>query len=106
MVLPDYLIQDEHGSIRFAGHRIGLAHLLHYYKEGYAPEMMWNEYPTLPLSLIHKVIAYYLDNEAEVDAYLAQCREEMERQRRQPPAGPTLEEMRRRFDKLRKAKGA
>jgi uncharacterized protein (DUF433 family) len=106
MVLPDYLSQDDHGSIRLTGHRVGLAHLLHYYKEGYSAEMLWNEYPTIPLATIHKVIAFYLDNQTEVDAYLAQAKDELDRQRSQPAFGPTLTKMRQRLDSLRKAQGA
>ena len=106
MVLPDFLTQDELGSIRLTGHRIGLAHLLHYYQEGYSPEMIWSEYPALPLALIHKVIAFYLEQQAAVDAYLVQCREKVERQRRQPAAGPSVVELRQRLLLQREAKGA
>ena len=106
MDLPDFLTRDEQGSIRLVGHRVGLAHLLHYYNEGYSPEMLWSEYPAIPLALIYKIIAFYLENQAEVDAYLAQCRDEIEQQRRRPTPGPTVAEMRRRLQAQRPAKGA
>jgi uncharacterized protein (DUF433 family) len=106
MTLPDFLNQDEFGSIRIAGHRIGLAHLLHFYNEGYSPEMLWSEYPRLPLALIHKVIAFYLENQKEVDVYLARCRDDIEQQRASAPAAPTLAELRRRLESSRKAQGA
>jgi len=106
MTLPDFLTQDEGGWVSLAGHRIGLAHLVEYYNEGYSPEMLWDEYPALSLALIHKVIAFYLENRDEVDAYIAQCQEEIERQRRAAPPMPTLAELRRRLEAKRRAEGA
>jgi hypothetical protein len=35
--------------------------------------MLAAHYPTLPLALVHKVLAFYLDNQSEVDAYVAAC---------------------------------
>lgn len=106
MTLPDFLTQDEFGSIRLSGHRIDLAHLLHYYNEGYSPEMLWSEYPALPLALIHKIIGFYLENQPEADAYLAQHRQEMDRYRAQPVSGPSLKELRQRLESMRTAQGA
>jgi uncharacterized protein (DUF433 family) len=106
MLLPDFLTQDELGSIRLTGHRVGLAHLLHAYQEGYSPEMLWSEYPTIPLPLIHKVIAFYLEQQADVDTYLAHCQEEIDHQRRLPATGPSVAELRQRLQALRAAKGA
>jgi uncharacterized protein (DUF433 family) len=85
MNLPDFLSQDTTGEIRLTGHRIGLYHVVHYFNEGYSPEMLQGQYPTLPLALIYKVIAFYLENRDEVDAYVATCREELNRQRAASP---------------------
>ncbi len=106
MQLPDFLTRDERGSIRLVGHRLGLAHLLYYYNEGYSPEMLWCEYPGVPLPMMYKVIAFYLENQAEVDAYLVRCKDEIEQQRRRPAPGPTVAEMRQRLHAQRPAKGA
>ena len=95
MNLPDFLYRDSRGSIRLTGHRIGLFHVVEYYCNGYSPEMVAEQFPTLPLSLIHKVIAFYLENQAEVDAYVAECRAEIEWQRASAPKGPSLAELRR-----------
>ena len=81
MSLPDFLSRNHAGDIRLTGHRIGLFHLVHYYNEGYSPEMLVCQYPTLPLALIHKVIGFYLENRGEVDAYVAACDDELSRQR-------------------------
>jgi uncharacterized protein (DUF433 family) len=85
MTLPDFLTQEATGEIRLTGHRIGLFHLVHYYNEGYSPEMLVCQYPTLPLALVHKEIAFYLENQQEVNAYVAACRNELNRQRQSNP---------------------
>ena len=50
--------------------------------------MLHSEYPTLPLALIHKVIAFYLEHQADVDAYVARCEAEIQRQRAAAPPRP------------------
>lgn len=98
MTLPDFLDQDRYGYIHLAGHRIGLRHVVELYAEGYAPEMLREQFPSLPLALIHKVIAFYLDNRAEVDEYVQQSREALDRQAAEPQPGPDAAELRRRME--------
>jgi uncharacterized protein (DUF433 family) len=81
MELPDFLTQSTDGEIRMAGHRIGLYHLVQYYNEGESAEMLASRYPTLPLALVHKVIAFYLDHQPEVDAYIGTCVAALNQQR-------------------------
>lgn len=71
MTLPDFLHEAKYGEILLTGHRIGLYHVVKFYNEGYSPEMLLGQFPTLPLALIHKVIAFYLENRREVDDYVA-----------------------------------
>src|SRR5687767_9663637 len=80
MQLPEFLAQSADGEIRLAGHRIGLYHLVQRYNEGHSAEMLASHYPTLPLALVHKVLAFYLDNQLEIDAYIATCSTAMEQQ--------------------------
>lgn len=82
MQLPEFLARSADGEIQLTGHRIGLYHLIQYYNEGESAEMLASRYPTLPLSLVHRVIAFYLDNQAEVDAYVAACSTALGEQRR------------------------
>jgi uncharacterized protein (DUF433 family) len=103
--LPDYLTQDTAGHIYVTDHRVGLQDLMYYYNEGYSPEALQEAFPTLSLALIHRVIAFYLDNRAEVDAYVVTCEAEMERQRTVAPHGPDVTELRRRHA-ARQATGA
>ncbi len=106
MNLPDFLAQDKYGYIHLAGHRIGLMHVVDLYKEGYSPEMLLDHFPTLSLALIHKVIAFYLENQTEVDAYIAQGRAEIDRQAAAPQPGPDRAELRRRMEARRRAESA
>jgi uncharacterized protein (DUF433 family) len=82
MKLPDFLTEGAFGEVRLTGHRIGLDHVIEDYNSGYSPERLHEEFPTLPLDLIQKVLAFYEANRAEVDAYMARGREDSERHRR------------------------
>jgi uncharacterized protein (DUF433 family) len=97
MNLPDFLVDSPDGEIRLTGHRIGLYHFVYHYNEGYSAEMIACQYPTLSLAHIHKVIAFYLENRAEVDAYVAQYRADLERLRAEGEHAPSLIEVRRRI---------
>ena len=101
MILPDFLVDHPDGEIRLTGHRIGLFHVVRYYNEGFSPEMLSEQFPTLSLALLHKVIAFYLENQAEVDAYVANYAAELEQQRAAAPPGKSLEELRLRLQSLR-----
>jgi uncharacterized protein (DUF433 family) len=83
MTLPEFLTQHPDGEIRLTGHRIGLYHLVHYYDEGYSPEMLVGRYPTLPLALVHKIFAFFLENQDEVTAYVNSCAAELAKQRQE-----------------------
>jgi uncharacterized protein (DUF433 family) len=106
MNLPDFFAQDKYDYIHLAEHRIGLIHVVDLYREGYSPEMLLDHFPTLSLALIHKVIAFYLENQTEVDTNIAQCRAEIDRQTAAPQPGPDRGEMRRRMEARRRAESA
>jgi uncharacterized protein (DUF433 family) len=106
MNLPEFLAQDRYGYIHLAGHRIGLRHVVELYNEGYTPEMLQDHFPTLSLALVHKVIAFYLENRPEVDAYIRQSREVLERQAAQAPQGPDAAELRQRMEARRPKESA
>jgi uncharacterized protein (DUF433 family) len=103
MQLPDFLTRQPSGSVRLAGHRIGLEHVVQFYNQGYTAEMIFGQFSSLPLATIHKVIAFYLENQADVDAYVARCGAEVERQRSATPASPDIAELRRRAAQLSKS---
>jgi uncharacterized protein (DUF433 family) len=101
MVLPDFLTRDPDGFVHMTGHRIGLHHLIRAYNEGYSPEMLLGEFPTLSLALIHKVIAFYLEKQPEMDLYIAAEEQASESERAAAAPGPTVQELRQRLRKLR-----
>jgi uncharacterized protein (DUF433 family) len=88
MTLPDYLTRDPDGEIRLAGHRIGLYTVVRCYREGRGAEQIAEEFPSLPLSLVYKVLAFYLDNQAEVDVYADAYAAELARQEAEHVPGP------------------
>jgi len=101
--LPNFLMRDADGFIHLTGHRIGLANLIHYYNEGLSAEMLASEYPSVSLSQVHKVIAFYLENRVAVDEYIARSAGETERQRSLAPKGPSALELRKRMETMRRA---
>lgn len=69
---PDFPEREEYGEVRLTAHQILLPHVVRCYSEGYSPEMLWEQIPTLKLSHIHKVIAFRPDHEdAEIELQAA-----------------------------------
>lgn len=100
MVLPEFLTQDPDGEIHMTGSRIGLYTVMRCYKEGDTAERIAEEFPSLSLDLVKKVIAFARDNWDEVDVYVEAYRAELERQMALPQRGPDLEELRRRWQAM------
>jgi uncharacterized protein (DUF433 family) len=80
MKLPEFLFDHPDGEIRITGHRIGLYELADRYWSGHSAEMLYEEFPTIPLAVIHKVIAFCLENQDEVAAYVSAYRTELTQQ--------------------------
>ena len=106
MTLPDFLTADEYGGINLAGHRISLAYFVRLYNQGYSAEMIALEFDVLPLALVHKTIAFYLENRADVDAYAARVEQEAQRLAAASNPNPNLAELRRRFEQMTKQKAS
>jgi uncharacterized protein (DUF433 family) len=90
MNLPEFLTRGPLGEIRLTGHRIDLYLIVLSYNEGYTAEMLHDEYPTLPLALIESVLAFYRQNKAEVDAYVAGVVTEIEQRHANHEPGPGI----------------
>ncbi len=104
MKLPEFLTEWPFGEIVLTGHRIGLYHVVYDYNQGYSPEQLHEEYPTLPLELINKVLAFYKANQSEVDDYMVRCQEEMDRRYAEHVAagrGIDWDALRRRFEAMK-----
>jgi uncharacterized protein (DUF433 family) len=105
--LPDFLAKDDLGFVHFAGHRIGLHHVIRLYNDGSSPEGIVESLPSLSLLQVHKAIVYYLENQALVDAYVSVHDEHFQREMAtSPKTTPTVEELRRRFEAMRRARAS
>lgn len=74
---------DEDGRLLVGDTRATLDSLIGFYRLGESPENLHDGFPTVPLAHIYAVIAYYLANQTEVDAYLVGREAEAERIRQE-----------------------
>src|SRR5262249_28829812 len=95
MILPDFLTQREYGEIALTGHRIGLYTVVRLYREGNTAEQIAEELESLGLALVYKTLAFYLENQAEVDAYVDAYTAELERQYAAYTPGPGILKLKR-----------
>ena len=91
---PNVLQMDETGTIRVAGTRIMLDILIGAYKRGDTPQEIAEGFPDLGLAVIYWVIAYYLDHQAELEAYLLEREKEAEKLRQHFESDPRNKELR------------
>lgn len=63
---------DKDGVMRVGETRVTLDTVVHAFEQGHTAEEIVSHYPALKLAHVYAVIAYYLDNQAEVQAYLRQ----------------------------------
>lgn len=107
--LPAILEMRDGDEIYLKGHRITLEHLCFYYREGYSAEMLREQFPTLSLLEIHKVIVFYLENRITTDDYLSKCQAardaNFEHWQRTERTSPDIEELRRRVQLRQKLPG-
>jgi uncharacterized protein (DUF433 family) len=103
MKLPEFLTEWPDGEIVLTGHRIGLYHVMIFRRDGYTAEMLHELFPTLPLDLIEKVLAFARENQAEIDAYVDRCQAEIDHLRATTPRLLDWEKMRERFEALKRA---
>jgi len=73
---PAPLRTDEHGVIRVGETRVTLETVLTAFKNGFGAEEIVLKYPTLNLTDVYAVIAYYLWNRSGIDAYLEHVQRE------------------------------
>lgn len=87
MQLEDYFDFLAPDDIRIKGHRIGIESVLYdYLFRERTPAEILERFPTLTLEQVYATVLYYLQNRAEMDAYMAgwlawgqRMREEQER---------------------------
>src|SRR2546427_11826004 len=72
----DEVMQKEYvrmieGAYRIGDSRVSLDSLVYLFREGMSAESMVECYPVLTLEQVHGALAFYLGNQKEIDAYLA-----------------------------------
>jgi len=82
---PVPLRPDAAGVLRVGETRVSLDSVIAAFNEGATPEEIVQQYDVLVLADVYAVIGYYLENQSEIDAYLAnrhtqraQLRQELE----------------------------
>jgi uncharacterized protein (DUF433 family) len=101
MNLPEFLVDHPDGEIRLTGHRISLYNVISFHQEGYTPETLHEEFPSIPLPLIWQVLEFYRENQAEVDAHVAEKRSAFERLEASILPSPALLRLRRQLEEMR-----
>ena len=63
-------IEQRNGNYYVSGTRVSLDSLIHAFHRGESPETICQNFELLHLEEVYGAIAYYLANQAEIDAYL------------------------------------
>ena len=63
-------IEQRDGNYYIAGTRISLDSIVHAFRRGESPEAISQNFELLRLEEVYGAIAYYLANQADMDAYL------------------------------------
>src|ERR1700704_2676788 len=63
-------IEQRDGNYYVAGERISLDSIVHAFRRGESPETICQNFELLRLEEVYGAIAYYLANQADIDAYL------------------------------------
>ncbi|MBD2409405.1 hypothetical protein FACHB389_13075 [Nostoc calcicola FACHB-389] len=89
MQLEDYFEFLDPDDIRIKGHRIGIDNVIQYYLQGYSPEQILEELPSLNLEKIYATLTYYLHNRLEIDAYMLRLAKWREQRYQESSANPS-----------------
>ena len=68
---PVPMAVDEDGMVRIAGTRVTLDTVIACFQQGESAETIVDDFPTLALPDVYRVLAYYLRHQEEVDEYIA-----------------------------------
>jgi uncharacterized protein (DUF433 family) len=108
MIAPEKLtvplISDQDGVIRVRGTRVRLDTVVFAFNEGATPEEIVSRYPALNLEKVYAVIAYYLGNQTDVDAFLSQQEQEAAKIREGIEGKPEYKAFRKRLQARRNDK--
>ena len=92
-------IECREGVYYVVGTRISLDSIVYAFREGCSPETILDDFEGLTLPHVYGAITYYLDHQAEVDAYLLQRQDEWRELERQ--ATPLNVDLQTRLERMR-----
>jgi uncharacterized protein (DUF433 family) len=92
-------VEQRDGNYYVAGTRISLDSIVHAFWRGESPETICHNFELLRLEEVYGAIAYYLANQAEIDAYLIRQNEKWAEGRRN--AEPLPASLRKRLMRAR-----
>lgn len=72
-------IEERNGGLYVAGTGVSLDSIVIRFQQGASPQKVVQSFPTLKLSQVYGVIAYYLENETTINDYVAEGERELER---------------------------
>jgi uncharacterized protein (DUF433 family) len=72
-------IEERDGALYVAGTGVSLESVVIRFQEGASPEKIVHSFPTLRLSQVYGVIAYYLENEKAIDDYIVEGDRELDK---------------------------
>ena len=76
-------VRKVEGTYRIGETRVSLDSVVDLFREGISAEGMVENYPAVSLEQVHGALAFYLANQQEIDAYLADGQHTSELQHRQ-----------------------
>jgi uncharacterized protein (DUF433 family) len=85
-------IEERGGVYYIPGTRISLDSIVYAFREGCSPETIREDFEGLSLAHVYGAIAFYLDHQPEIDAYLSQRKQQWtELERQGTPVSPDLQ---------------
>ena len=88
------LNQDADGTVRVTGSRVTLDTIVSAFKRGNTAEQIQDSYPSLTLSQIYGVIAWYIDHQDEAEQYLKERQAEADATRQEIGSEPRYAQFR------------
>lgn len=88
------LVQLENGAVRVRESRVTLETIVHRMQMGYTAEEINDSFPTVSVTQIKEILAWYDDNKADADVYLQEVEELVRRFRQEAESQPGYKEWR------------
>lgn len=96
---------DDHSVVRMGDTRVSFDSIVYRHKQGDTPDEIHEGFPSVPLADVYAAISYYLRNQEEVEAYLAEREAEAERIRQEAEADPANKALREKLLARREQRG-